>query len=220
MGLYENLIKEAGTSKKTSLYENLIKEAELEKLADTKGTTVYGLEQAKYRDANASRKDQKLKELNSVPEPTSLENFNKKASETKWYEPKIGLVKDFLKLDTKDKKAVANQATEYMTNSDLYAVADAAADKAFIIPGLRPALQKAIFEKVPNGEDYLKKKQETAKVVAVGPGKKLDDGKIVASPVKVGDIILMDKYSGQEVNLQDEEYVIVKADDIIAIIEE
>ncbi len=39
-------------------------------------------------------------------------------------------------------------------------------------------------------------------------------------PVKVGDIILMDKYSGQEVTLDDEEYVILKADDIIAIIEE
>ena len=36
-------------------------------------------------------------------------------------------------------------------------------------------------------------------------------------PVKVGDIILMDKYSGQEVTIDDEEYVIVKADDIIAI---
>ncbi len=38
-------------------------------------------------------------------------------------------------------------------------------------------------------------------------------------PVKVGDIILMDKYSGQEVTIDDEDFVIVKADDIIAIIE-
>ena len=68
--------------------------------------------------------------------------------------------------------------------------------------------------------DSAKKKQETAKVVAVGAGKKLDEGKIVSVPVKVGDMILMDKYSGQEVTLHDEEYVIVKADDIIAIIEE
>lgn len=68
--------------------------------------------------------------------------------------------------------------------------------------------------------DSAKKKQETAKVVAVGDGKKLDDGTVLAVPVKVGDLILMDKYSGQEVTLDDEEYVIVKADDIIAIIEE
>jgi chaperonin GroES len=68
--------------------------------------------------------------------------------------------------------------------------------------------------------DSAKKKQETAKVVAVGPGKKLDDGKVLPVPVKVGDVILMDKYSGQEVTLDDEEYLIIKADDIIAIIEE
>ena len=68
--------------------------------------------------------------------------------------------------------------------------------------------------------DSAKKKQETAKVMAVGDGKKLDDGKVIPVPVKVGDLILMDKYSGQEVTLNDEEYVIVKADDIIAIVEE
>ena len=68
--------------------------------------------------------------------------------------------------------------------------------------------------------DSAKKKQENAKIVAVGTGKRLDDGKTLPMPVKVGDIILMDKYSGQEITLDDEEYVILKADDIIAIIEE
>jgi len=68
--------------------------------------------------------------------------------------------------------------------------------------------------------DSAKKKQETAKVIAIGQGKKLDDGKILPIPVKVGDVILMDKYSGQEVTVNDEEYVILKADDIIATIEE
>lgn len=68
--------------------------------------------------------------------------------------------------------------------------------------------------------DSAKKKQETAKVVAVGPGKRLDDGKVLPVNVAIGDIILMDKYSGQEVSINDEEFVILKADDIIAIIEE
>jgi chaperonin GroES len=68
--------------------------------------------------------------------------------------------------------------------------------------------------------DSAKKKQETAKVLAVGPGKRLDDGKVLPVPVKVGDTILMDKYSAQEVTIDDEEYLILKADDIIAIIEE
>ena len=63
-----------------------------------------------------------------------------------------------------------------------------------------------------------KKKQETGKVIAVGPGKASEDGKLQPMPVVVGNTILMDKYSGQEVTIDDEEYVIVKADDIIAII--
>ncbi len=66
--------------------------------------------------------------------------------------------------------------------------------------------------------DTAKKKQETAKVVAVGPGQVNKEGKTLPMPVSVGDLILMDKYSGQEVTIDDEEYVIVKAEDIIAII--
>lgn len=66
--------------------------------------------------------------------------------------------------------------------------------------------------------DTAKKKQETAEVVAVGPGATAKDGKIIPVPVKVGEKILIEKYSGQEVTLDDEEYVIVKGDDIIAIV--
>lgn len=67
--------------------------------------------------------------------------------------------------------------------------------------------------------DTAKKKQEMAEVVAVGPGKKDSDGTVQPMPVKVGDTVLMDKYSGQEVTIDDQEFVIVRADDIIAIIE-
>ena len=63
------------------------------------------------------------------------------------------------------------------------------------------------------------KKQETAKVLAVGPGKTNKDGSLIPMDVKIGDIILMDKYSGQEVTVNDEEFLIVKSDDIIAIVE-
>jgi len=66
--------------------------------------------------------------------------------------------------------------------------------------------------------DSAKKKQETAEVLAVGPGAVAKDGKLIPMPVKVGDKILIDKYSGQEVSLDDEDFVIVKADDIIAIV--
>ncbi len=66
--------------------------------------------------------------------------------------------------------------------------------------------------------DTAKKKQETAKVVAVGTGSTTSDGKLIPIPVSIGDNILMDKYSGQEVTIDDEEFVILRADDIIAII--
>ena len=67
--------------------------------------------------------------------------------------------------------------------------------------------------------DTAKKKQEQAEVVAIGTGKKDKNGQIIPIPVKEGDVILMEKYSGQEITLNDEEYVILRADDIIAIIE-
>jgi chaperonin GroES len=67
--------------------------------------------------------------------------------------------------------------------------------------------------------DSAKKKQEIALVIAVGPGLPNKEGKLQPMPVQVGDKILMDKYSGQEVTLDDEEFVIVKADDIVAIVQ-
>ena|ERR1700722_20669838 len=67
--------------------------------------------------------------------------------------------------------------------------------------------------------DTAKKKQETATVIAIGTGKKDKSGNLIPFPVKVGDKILMDKYSGSEVTLDGEEYMILNADDIIAVLE-
>lgn len=67
--------------------------------------------------------------------------------------------------------------------------------------------------------DSAKQKQETAIVVAIGTGATTKDGKVIPIPVSVGDTILMDRYAAQEVTIDDEEYIIVKADDIIAIVE-
>lgn len=67
--------------------------------------------------------------------------------------------------------------------------------------------------------DTAKKQQESAEVIAIGPGKKDKEGKEIPVAVKVGDIILMEKYSGQEVTIDDETFVIIKADDLIAIVE-
>lgn len=94
---------------------------------------------------------------------------------------------------------------------------------------LRPLGNRVLVQRLEQEEtlkggiilpDSAKKKQESAKVVAVGKGKISDDGKTVPMPVKVGDMILMDKYAGQEVTVDDEEYIVLRSDDIIAIIEE
>ncbi len=67
--------------------------------------------------------------------------------------------------------------------------------------------------------DTAKKKQEVAVVLAVGSGSTTSEGKTIPMPVKVGDKILMDKYAGQEVTIDDQECVILRSDDIIAIIQ-
>ena len=89
--------------------------------------------------------------------------------------------------------------------------------------GNRVLVQRLEAEETAKGgiilPDTAKKKQETAKVVAIGPGKTDKNGALVPMPVKEGDVILMDKYSGQEVTLDDEEFVILRSDDIIAIVE-
>ncbi|MEN9343357.1 MAG: 10 kDa chaperonin [Chlamydiota bacterium] len=66
--------------------------------------------------------------------------------------------------------------------------------------------------------DTAKKKQQTALVIAVGEGTRSEDGKFIPIPVQVGDKVLMDKYGGQEVTVDDEEFIIVRADDIIAVL--
>lgn len=67
--------------------------------------------------------------------------------------------------------------------------------------------------------DTAKKKQETATVVAIGTGKKDKNGALIPFPVQLGDKILMEKYSGQEITIDGEELIILRADDIIAIVE-
>ncbi|MCB1212900.1 MAG: co-chaperone GroES [Chlamydiia bacterium] len=68
--------------------------------------------------------------------------------------------------------------------------------------------------------DTAKKKQEQAEVVAIGPGKNDKNGKpIPVDNISIGDIVLIEKYSGQEITLDDQEFVIVRADDIIGVVE-
>lgn len=68
--------------------------------------------------------------------------------------------------------------------------------------------------------DSAKKKQEVAKVVALGTGKRTKEGKTLPFSVKEEDLVLIEKYSGQEVTFEDEEYVILRNDDVIAVVVE
>jgi len=67
--------------------------------------------------------------------------------------------------------------------------------------------------------DTAKEKPQRGKVVAVGPGKLLDTGKRGEMSVKKGDEVFYAKYSGSEIKIDDEEYVILKETDVLAIIE-
>jgi len=67
--------------------------------------------------------------------------------------------------------------------------------------------------------DTAKEKPQEAEVIAVGPGKVTDDGKRQPMAVKVGDKILFGKYSGSEVKLGDEEYLIMREEDVLGILQ-
>lgn len=92
---------------------------------------------------------------------------------------------------------------------------------------LRPLGERVVLkqleaeEKTQSGiilPDSAKEKPQEAVVIAVGPGKE-EDGKITAMQVKEGDKVIYSKYSGTEVKLDEEEYVIVSQSDILAVVE-
>jgi chaperonin GroES len=66
--------------------------------------------------------------------------------------------------------------------------------------------------------DTAKEKPQMGKIIAVGPGKVLDNGQKMAPEVKVGDKVLFAKYAGTEVKLDEEEYTVLKESDILAVI--
>ena len=67
--------------------------------------------------------------------------------------------------------------------------------------------------------DTAKEKPQEGEVMAVGPGKVTEDGKRQPMEVKVGDKILFGKYSGREIKLGDEEYLIMREEDVLGILQ-
>ena len=66
--------------------------------------------------------------------------------------------------------------------------------------------------------DTAKEKPSKGEVVAVGPGKTADDGKVIPMTVKAGDQVLFNKYAGTEIKLDGDEHLVMREDDILAII--
>jgi chaperonin GroES len=67
--------------------------------------------------------------------------------------------------------------------------------------------------------DTAKEKPMEARVEAIGPGRRTDDGKLQKMEVKIGDRVLIGKYSGTDVKIAGEEYVIMREDDVLGVIE-
>jgi len=67
--------------------------------------------------------------------------------------------------------------------------------------------------------DTAKEKPQQGKVIAVGPGRFDEKGNRIPMEVKKGDYVLFGKYSGQEIKIGDEEYLIMREDDVLAIVE-
>ena len=93
---------------------------------------------------------------------------------------------------------------------------------------IRPLHDRLLVERLEENEvkkggiiipDTAKEKPQEARVIAVGNGKVTDEGKKIPLDVKAGDKILFGKYSGSEVKLDDKEYLIMREEDVLAILE-
>jgi chaperonin GroES len=93
---------------------------------------------------------------------------------------------------------------------------------------IRPLQDRVIVKRLEEEEktkggiiipDSAKEKPQEGKVIAVGKGKRTEDGKLIPLDVKVGDRILFGKYSGTEVKIEGEEHLIMREEDILGIIE-
>lgn len=65
--------------------------------------------------------------------------------------------------------------------------------------------------------DSAQKRPQEGKVIAVGEGRTLDSGKVEPVPVKVGDIVIYPEYGGTEIKVDDEEYLLIDSDSILAV---
>jgi len=93
---------------------------------------------------------------------------------------------------------------------------------------IRPLYDRIVVKRIEEQEttrnsivipDSAKEKPQEGEVMAIGKGKRLEDGKVVALDVQVGDRILFGKYSGNEIKLDGTEYIIMREDDVLGILD-
>jgi len=93
---------------------------------------------------------------------------------------------------------------------------------------VRPLHDRIVIKRIEEKEtvkggiiipDTAKEKPQEGEVIAVGHGKKTDKGEVIALDVKVGDRILFGKYSGTEIKLDNQEYLIIREDEVLGVIE-
>ncbi len=93
---------------------------------------------------------------------------------------------------------------------------------------VRPLHNRIIVQRIKEEEktaggiiipDTAKEKPTEGKVIAAGPGKRDEKGHLIAMDVKKGDRVLFSKYSGNEVNLDGEEHLIISEDEVLAVLE-
>ena len=93
---------------------------------------------------------------------------------------------------------------------------------------IRPLYDRIVVKRIEQKEtmqgglyipDSAKEKPQEGEVFAVGKGKRLEDGKLVPLDVQVGDRILFGKYSGNDIKLDNEEYLIMREDEVLGILE-
>ena len=93
---------------------------------------------------------------------------------------------------------------------------------------IRPLYDRIVVKRVETQEqkigglfipDSAKEKPQEGEVVAVGKGKRLEDGKVVPLDVQVGDRILFGKYSGSDIKLDNEEYLIMREEEVLGILD-
>jgi chaperonin GroES len=94
---------------------------------------------------------------------------------------------------------------------------------------IRPLYDRVVVKRIENQEgttsgglfipDSAKEKPQEGEVAAVGKGKRLENGKLVDLDVRVGDRILFGKYSGNDIKLEGNEYMIMREDEILGILE-